>query len=170
VRDFQQAALPSVRVPRAQSDGYAEKGTKTGQARVVPLTNRAWEIVAARANDRVKTDFLFTGETGRQLSGNLFRRFGKWSETAPPGRTIHDLRHYAASAWLRAGIPMNQVTQWLDHANPNTTLKVYAHVLGEARDITAIARLNGMNAEGNVDASRTYLPGPEAKASGGPSI
>lgn len=39
----------------------------------------------------------------------------------PSERTIHDLRHYAASTWLRAGIPVNQVSQWLGHANPNTT-------------------------------------------------
>jgi integrase len=170
VRDFQNTPFPAVRISRAQSDGYAEKGTKTGKARVVPLTIRAHEIATSRANDRAEVDYLFTGETGRQLGGNLFRRFVKWSETAPPGRTIHDLRHFAASAWLRAGIPVNQVSQWLGHANPNTTLKVYAHVLGEAQDITAISRLNGMIAERAPDTSPPYVQRPESGTFGGPSM
>ena len=166
VQDLQQVPFPIVRVSRAHSDGYAEKGTKTGKTRLVPLTNRAREIAGAHAGGRNRNDYLFTGESGRQLSGNLFRRFVKWSETAPFGRTIHDLRHYAASAWLRAGIPVNQVSQWLGHANPNTTLKVYAHVLGEAQDITAIALLNGMK----PDMFRHDFADPGTDADAGPSI
>lgn len=92
----------------------------------------------------------------------------KWSETAPPGRTIHDLRHHAASTWLRAGIPVNQVSQWLGHANPNTTLKIYAHVLGEEQDTAAIARLDA------IEASRTnraqYQQEPGHATVSGPSI
>lgn len=62
-----------------------------------------------------------------------------------PGRTIHDLRHYAASQWLRAGIPVPQVATWLGHSNPNTTLKVYAHVLGEAQDMDAVKMPENFN-------------------------
>ena len=168
VRDLEQVPNRVIRVSRAQSDGYAEKGTKTGKTRLVPLTRRAWEIAASRAVGRKRTDYLFTGETGLQLGGGLFRRFVKWSETAPPGRTIHDLRHYAASTWLRAGIPVNQVSQWLGHANPNTTLKIYAHVLGEEQDTAAIARLDA------IDASRTnpasFHQGPDHPIASGPSI
>jgi integrase len=142
VRDLQELPFRAIRVSRAHSDGYAEKGTKTGKTRAVPLTNRAWHLASARTEGRKRTDYLFTSETGLQLRGNLFRRFVHWSDTVPDGRTIHDLRHYAASIWLRAGIPVHQVSQWLGHANPNTTLKVYAHVLGEAQDLAAIARLN----------------------------
>lgn len=87
---------------------------------------------------------------------------------SPRGRTIHDLRHYAASTWLRAGIPVSQVSQWLGHANPNTTLKIYAHVLGEEQDTAAIARLDA------IDASRSnppsYQPGPDHPTASGPSM
>ncbi|MCU1523291.1 MAG: hypothetical protein JWO18_185, partial [Microbacteriaceae bacterium] len=72
------------------------------------------------------------------------------------------------STWLRAGIPVNQVSQWLGHANPNTTLKIYAHVLGEEQDTAAIARLDA------IDASRTdpasYQQGPDQPTASGPSI
>ena len=168
VRDLQQVPLPAIRVSRAHSDGYAEKGTKTGKVRLVPLTDRGWEIASTHAAGRKRTDYLFTGESGLQLRGNLFRRFVAWSETAPSGRTIHDLRHYAASAWLRAGIPVNQVSQWLGHANPNTTLKIYAHVLGEDQDIAAIAHLNAIVTARRQDAGVETEPQPHATE--GPSI
>ena len=65
----------------------------------------------------------------------------RWTQTSS-GHTIHDLRHYAASTWLRAGIPVHQVAKWLGHANPTTTLRVYAHVLGEGQDMAAIKHLD----------------------------
>lgn len=136
-------SYPAIRVLRAQSDGYEEKGTKTRKGRAVPLVARAYEIVRHRAEGRSPDDYLFTTKTGRQVSGNLFRRYVKWGETAH-GYTIHALRHYAASSWLRARIPVNQVSEWLGHKNPNTTLRIYAHVLGEAQDAAAIAHLNAI--------------------------
>ena len=95
----------------------------------------------ARAGQRNPNDYLFVSTTGKQLSGSLFRGAVKWTETSS-GHTIHDLRHYAASTWLRAGIPVHQVAKWLGHANPATTLRVYAHVLGEGQDIAAIKHLD----------------------------
>lgn len=163
VGDLRASPHPAIRISRAHSDGYAERATKTGRARWVPLTARAWEIASARGVDRRKTDYLFTSETGRQIPGNLFRRFVDWKGTTPVGRTIHDLRHYAASTWLRSGIPVNQVSQWLGHANPNTTLKIYAHVLGEDQDVAAIRRLD------EIDLGRTapeWREGPQAGRGG----
>lgn len=145
VRDLQRHPLPAIRVSRAHSESYAEKGTKSGRARLVPLTQRATELASARTIGRDLDDYLFTSVTGRQLRSSRFRRIVTWSTTAPPGRSIHDLRHYAASAWLRAGIPVNQAAKWLGHASPSTTLNAYAHVLGEAQDIAALERLNELN-------------------------
>lgn len=142
VGDVQQDPLPAIRVSRAHSEGYEEKGTKTGRIRIVPLTHRAEEIISVCAIGRDSEDYLFTSTSGRQLRSSPFRRAVAWSATTPRGRTIHDLRHYAASVWLRAGIPVNQVAKWLGHASPGYTLGTYAHVLGEAQDIAAIERLN----------------------------
>lgn len=147
VRDFQRHPFPAIRVSRAHSEGYTEKGTKTGQTRLVPLTRRAEHLAESRSIGRSPDVYLFASVTGLQLRSDRFRRIIAWSTTAPPGRTIHDLRHYAASAWLRAGIPVNQVSHWLGHANPNTTLKTYAHVLGEAQELAAIQRLNAIEHE-----------------------
>lgn len=83
-RDLEQVPNRAIRVSRAQSDRYAKKGTKTGKTRLVPLTRRAWEIASSRAVGRTRTDYLFTGETGLQLGGGLFRRFVRWPEPLLP--------------------------------------------------------------------------------------
>jgi len=143
IKHLQDVPYPALRVSRAHSDGYAEKGTKTRNSRRVPLTARAYEIARERAGGRPASDYLFVSKTGRQLSGNLFRRYSNWTETSF-GHTIHDLRHYAASSWLRAGIPVHQVAKWLGHRNPTTTLRVYAHVLGENQEIAALKHLDSL--------------------------
>lgn len=144
VRNLENLTHPAIRVLRAHSEGYEEKGTKTRKGRSVPLVARAYAIAQQRAQGRAPDDYLFASKTERQLRVNLFRRYLNWGDTAH-GYTIHSLRHYAASSWLRAGIPVNQVSEWLGHRNPNTTLRIYAHVLGEAQDIAAIARLNAIS-------------------------
>lgn len=143
IRGLQEVPFPGIRISRAQSDGYQEKGTKTKNTRTVPLTARAAEIARRHAGDRKPGEYLFVSKTGKQLRGNLFRRYVKWSETSF-GHTIHDLRHYAASSWLRAGIPVHQVAKWLGHKNAATLLRIYAHVLGERQEIAALQHLEGL--------------------------
>lgn len=141
VADLQDLPFPAVRVLRAQSDGYAEKAPKSARGRrTVPLVARAHEIARGWAAGKGPTDYLATSATGLQLRGTYFRRAVAWTTTSP-AHTIHDLRHYAASTWLRQGVPINQVAAWLGD-DPRTVLKVYAHVLGEAQDIEALRRLN----------------------------
>lgn len=141
VADLQDLPFPAVRVLRAQSDGYAEKAPKSARGRrTVPLVARAYEIAREWASGKGPMDYLATSATGLQLRGTYFRRAVAWTTTSPE-HTIHDLRHYAASTWLRQGIPINQVAAWLGD-DPRTVLKVYAHVLGEAQDMEALHRLN----------------------------
>lgn len=152
VGDLQEVPFPAVRVLRAASDGYAEKAPKSARGRrTVPLVARAQEIARAWAEGKTPTDYLATSATGLQLRGTYFRRAVAWTTTAP-GHTIHDLRHFCASNWLRAGVPINQVAAWLGD-DPRTVLKVYAHVLGEAQDMEALRRLNAAlpsHSPGNV--------------------
>jgi hypothetical protein len=46
---------------------------------------------------------------------------------------LHDLRHFAATRLMAAGVPVRTVSGRLGHANPSTTLSVYAHFV-EASD------------------------------------
>lgn len=126
---------------RAQSEGYDEKAPKTANGeRAVPLTDRARQLAREAAAGKHPERYLFMSPKGRQLRMNLYRRVTKWTTTAPRKRP-HMLRHYCASQWLRAGIPINQVAEWLGD-DPRTVLKVYAHVLGEQQTIEGLRRLN----------------------------
>ncbi|HEX8860854.1 MAG TPA: tyrosine-type recombinase/integrase [Actinomycetes bacterium] len=44
---------------------------------------------------------------------------------------LHELRHVHATTLLLAGVPVHVVGNRLGHADPSTTLRVYAHVLRE---------------------------------------
>jgi Phage integrase family len=45
-----------------------------------------------------------------------------------PGVGFHDLRHFYASALIRAGLNVRVVSERLGHANAAMTLNVYAHL------------------------------------------
>ena len=56
---------------------------------------------------------------------------------------LHDLRHFAATRLLAAGVPVRTVSGRLGHANAATTLTVYAHFL-EASDQAAADVMGGL--------------------------
>ncbi len=56
---------------------------------------------------------------------------------------LHDLRHFAATCLLAAGVPVRTVSGRLGHANAATTLGVYAHVVEES-DKDAAAKLGAL--------------------------
>ena len=52
---------------------------------------------------------------------------------------FHDLRHFSATQLIGAGVDVRTVAHRLGHADPSTTLRVYAHALAERdRDAAAI--------------------------------
>lgn len=113
-------------------------GPRSGPS--VPLVERARVIAAGFAAGKEPDDYLLTTITGKQLRATLYRRYTKWAATAR-GRHVRHLRHFAASEWLRRGVPVNQVAVWLGD-DPRTVLQVYAHVVGEQHDREALALLN----------------------------
>lgn len=166
VRDVQDLPFPAVRVYRTQSDGYREKAPKTERGqRSIPLVDRAREIAATFSVGKKPDDYLFTTITGKQLRANLYRRYTKWGETAR-GRHVHHLRHFAASEWLRRGVPINQVAAWLGD-DPRTVLRVYAHVLGEQQDRDALALLNRFEKSGPSQDPRVTEKAPAPLTNGG---
>ena len=51
----------------------------------------------------------------------------------------HSLRHSAARHWLTiAGIPLNVVSQWLGHANPEVTLRTYLPIVGSTHSMADV--------------------------------
>lgn len=62
---------------------------------------------------------------------------------------FHQLRHYAATTSIAAGSDVRTVAGRLGHADPSTTLRIYAHAV-EARD-RELASLLGTAVLGSVD-------------------
>lgn len=54
----------------------------------------------------------------------------------PPMR-MHVLRHFAASSWNQAGIPIQAISEWLGHSSTSVTMGVYVHLFDAARDEAA---------------------------------
>ena len=49
------------------------------------------------------------------------------------------LRHSAARHWLTtAGIPLNVVSQWLGHATPEVTLRIYLPIVGSTHSMADV--------------------------------
>lgn len=118
------APMPQLLVERSHSDRYAEKETKSWRGnRPVPLSPRALAIFRRYARGKVDDDYLFTNQAGDQLAVGVVRKFSLGFER-------HNLRHFAASTWLRLGTPIHEVAEYLGD-DARTVLAVYAHVLGE---------------------------------------
>ena len=49
------------------------------------------------------------------------------------------LRHSAARHWLTtAGVPLNVVSQWLGHANPEVMLRIYLPIVGSTHSMAGV--------------------------------
>jgi integrase len=115
------------------------KSTKTHQARRIALDTATLEVLQRhrqRLGDRaivLGADFsedlpIFPNEYFQHLHPDtISKRYRVAADQAGmPGR-LHDLRHFAATQALAAGIPVRTVAGRLGHANPSTTHNVYAH-------------------------------------------
>lgn len=140
VRDVTQLPMPMFNVRRNRPEGTAERTTKSGKARQVPLVDTILPIIHGLADGKDADDLLLTTAHGGQLHRGRFVRTVNWAVTGR-GRTLHDLRHTAACLWLSKGVPLGTVQAWLGHADVATTNR-YLHHLGDYADRSALALLN----------------------------
>jgi integrase len=129
-------------VQRLRGQGLVRTPPKTRQGRrtvaIAPMVVEALEAHRKRqAKERefagtrwVQTDYVFTSAVGTPIEPrNLTRRFQRLAASAGvPVTRFHDLRHFAASAQLIDGAPINAVQQQLGHSKASTTLDIYAHI------------------------------------------
>ena len=133
--------------------GLSEKDTKTHSSRRIALdpgTIAVFEqqrIDATRLAKLADADltaesFIFSTEPGGETPlppDSVTKRFQKLRDSLGLGRVrLHDLRHFTATRLIAAGVPIRTVSGRLGHANPSTTLAVYAHFV-EASDQDAAA-------------------------------
>jgi integrase len=171
--DWEASAVTIDRAIVAIQGGLVEKDTKTHAARRIALDPGTLAVLAeqrtaaqvrAKAADAelVPTAYVFSAEPDGRIPWTP-TTVTKWFRSACDAVGIesvrlHDLRHFAATRLLAAGVPVRTVSGRLGHTNAATTLTVYAHFL-EASDQAAAAVMGGLLRD----------PHPGGSAAGGPS-
>jgi integrase len=124
------------------------KGSKT---RTVPLPDAVGTELAEhlRRWPAEGDDLVFTSREGKPINRNHFNPY-TWkpalqAAAVPPTRDngMHALRHFYASVLIDAGESVRAVADYLGHADPGFTLRVYAHLFpsSEERARKAVDRL-----------------------------
>ena len=137
--------------------GIVEKGTKTHAIRRIALDEQTLAVLAEHRDqaERLATEagaevtgdsYVFTLDPGGAVpftpdhATKTFQRLRK--QVGLDSTRLHDLRHFAATRLLAAGVPVRTVSGRLGHANASTTLGVYAH-FAAASDAEAAQVLAG---------------------------
>jgi integrase len=119
--------------------GVRIKETKTSSStRRVGLDGDTLALLARRreAAGGYDEDWVFGGEA--PVAPNVWsQRFARACAEVGVNLRMHDLRHWAASVWIDAGVPINVIAGRLGHARTSTTTDIYGHLL--SRDDSALA-------------------------------
>jgi integrase len=149
-------------VVEAANSKLVAKGTKTHSSRRIALDHRTSEVLeghrkrcegrAQVCGTSLKPDaYVFSPDPDgrRPWAPNdvtkVFIRVRK--RTGLTDVRLHDLRHFAATRLLAAGVSVRTVSGRLGHANAATTLGVYAHFVAES-DRDAAEKLGALLEEG----------------------
>jgi len=120
-------------------DGVTVKSTKNHRAyrvildddSITSLSVRREEVDSVAHHAGTDDAFVFSRDVDGRQPWRPDYVTHRWStlrlRAGLPSVRLHDLRHFAATALLGAGIPVNIVSGRLGHARSSTTLNVYAH-------------------------------------------
>lgn len=152
VSDIHFGDTASIHVSRSQSEGRDVKTVKGRTARRVPMPDHVAEAVEKLTASQPRSGLALTTPNGNQLWKSRFVKPIPWKEISG-GRSLHDLRHTAATLWLSRGVDLATVSAWLGHATVSTTNR-YLHYLGDASDRAAV----GLLAAGGAPVGREPEP------------
>ncbi|MCF2533635.1 tyrosine-type recombinase/integrase [Yinghuangia sp. KLBMP8922] len=103
---------------------------------------------------------MFTRDDGRPMRPQtVLNRFRKLTDSAGvPRITMHDMRHFASTTAISAGVPLVVVSKTLRHDTVSTTANIYSHLIRPAaraavlaiQDALATAQLNLTRAAGTA--------------------
>lgn len=133
--DYLRRTMTVERQVQPAAGGPVEVGPLKNRSsyRTLPVGRVAIDALAAHlaAYPAAGTAYVFRDEAGLPLHRNRFNRY-VWAPARAaaglPEATCHDLRHFYASALIRAGLSVKVVSDRLGHANAAQTLGVYAHL------------------------------------------
>jgi integrase len=117
--------------------------------REVPISKKLLKALTtwrSKASAQGDNDLLFRDSSGHYVSHGNFKQFhfdnyyNKALERLPvdarkpPRPRWHDLRHFAVSCWIHAGLNNKTVQTYVGHANIQTTMDTYGHLFPDQDD------------------------------------
>jgi integrase len=139
-------------VARSLNEDRSTKVTKSNRVRAVELDGttvdvlRRWRLEQRRialaagvpmARDPFVLSSAIDGSIPWRPDGATQRFRRLCAKVGVTGVRLHDLRHANASLMLNAGVDLPTAAYRLGHARPDTTLRVYAHVIKGANQAAA---------------------------------
>jgi integrase len=125
--------------------------SKTSSETVLHMTDRAYEILKRRYEDRVQDKYVFCrndkpskprGYTVQSIR-NAMRRAGL------EDCTIHTLRHTTCSRWAQSSMSLHEIAYLAGHSQIKTTA-IYAHLIPNDVAKKAVEVLNIINRKGSA--------------------
>lgn len=130
--DLERGTLQVRRIVQyVRGQGFIIADVKTEKSkRLVELPETA-ALVLREHLKTVTGELVFTASTGNPVyNRNLYRHFKNTLVALKlPDVTFHSLRHFHASALLKAGIHPKVVQERLGHSQISTTLDIYSHTV-----------------------------------------
>ncbi len=137
--------------------GVKEKDTKTHAERRITLDDQTLAVFEAQraiVSDRARQVGMKVSAKGYVFSrepdclvpmtpGTITKQFQVLRDALGFNNVrLHDLRHFAATRMMTAGVPVRTVSGRLGHANPATTLSVYTHFVEASDQAAALVMRN----------------------------
>jgi integrase len=123
-------------------DGHHLSPPKTAKSiRTIPLAQDVLDVLTAWRDESSAVDgFVFPGEPGAPVSDSTVARELRQvaAEAGVRQLTMHGLRHTYATLALRAGVPIQVLSERLGHSRVSITMDVYVKVLAEQREAAAL--------------------------------
>lgn len=176
--DFLRGVVTVRRQVKLYSDGRLEFALPKGRkVRAVPLPGQVRDELAAHLAARPAVPVVLPGSadpvplmlTTRErtaLARTYFNRY-LWKKALRAAGVadcrengMHALRHYYASVLLDGGESIKAVSQYLGHADPGFTLRIYTHLMPSSDERSrrlidaAMTRADGMNLAQTSDPTR----------------
>jgi integrase len=172
--DWQRRTLTFARSLTVISQQASEAPTKTHQRRDVAIDDALGAFISQRQAEQlacaatvgvelVKDPYLLSRSSDGAmpcLPDGLTHGYSRLAAKTAVGGHFHELRHYAATTSIASGADVRTVAGRLGHADPSTTLRIYAHAV-EVRDrelagLLGTAVLGPMN--GKTQSDRAHVP------------
>lgn len=134
---LQDADGPIFRQPKTRAGRRTvEIGPELVKALREHRKDQAKAKLASGGRVRNKHNLVCTQANGEFIrTKNIVNLFGRRVRAAGLNVTFHGLRHTHVSLLIKAGVPINVISERVGHANPSITHDIYAHLLpGMGRD------------------------------------